>query len=103
MPDERQLDFLPAFRLIFDELDRHPRGYELSFKAMRTLCALIVIHMDRAESYDELIRGLLPERSAQTLRDLPQDVLEGTLSGMDAARVNKLRALMSRHQGAAAR
>ncbi|WP_371676151.1 glycosyltransferase family 2 protein [Streptomyces sp. NBC_01276] len=103
VPDERQLDFLPAFRLIFDELDRHPRGYELSFKAMRTLCALIVIHMDRAESYEELIRGLLLERSAQILRDLPQDVLEGTLSGMDSARVNKLRALISRHQGAAAR
>lgn len=103
VPDERQLDFLPAFRLIFEELAQHPRGYELSFKAMRTLCALIVIHMDRAESYEELTRGLLLERSAQILQDLPQDILEGTLEGMDSARVNKLRALMSRHQGAAAR
>ncbi|MEU3911166.1 glycosyltransferase family 2 protein [Streptomyces sp. NPDC029721] len=107
IPDERQLDFLPAFRLVFGELAHHPRGYELSFKAMRTLCALIVIHLDRAQDYEEVTRALLWERSAQTLFDLPQDILEGTLAGMDSVRVNKLRALMSQqmsqHQGAAAR
>ncbi|MEU8772494.1 glycosyltransferase family 2 protein [Streptomyces sp. NPDC048606] len=102
-PDERQLDFLPAFRLIFEELARHPRGYELSFKAMRTLCALVVIHMDRAESYEELTRTLLMERSALLLEELPRDVLEGTLEGMDSVRVNKLRALLSHRQGVAGR
>lgn len=103
VPDERQLDFLPAFRMIFDELSHHPRGYELSFKAMRTLCALIVIHLGREEQYEELTRDLLRARGAQILFDLPQDILEGTLAGMDSARVTKLRELMSQHQGAAAR
>ncbi|MCX5193750.1 glycosyltransferase family 2 protein [Streptomyces sp. NBC_00249] len=103
IPDERQLDFLPAFQRVFEELAAHPRGYEISFKAMRSLCALVVIHLDRADTYDEHTRGLLLERSAQTLMDLPPDILEGTLAGMDSARVNKIRGLMSRHEGAAAR
>ncbi|MFS0696672.1 glycosyltransferase family 2 protein [Streptomyces nitrosporeus] len=95
IPDERQLDFIKCYEKVFQEVAVHERGYDLSFKVMRTLCAMIVVHLDRADTYDEFTRGLLMERSARALHNSPQDVLEETLRGMDARRVKKLRALWS--------
>ncbi|MER5929463.1 glycosyltransferase family 2 protein [Streptomyces sp. NPDC002054] len=102
IPDERQLDFIVCYQKVFQEIAGHPRGYELSFKAMRTLCAMICIHLDRADTYDEYTRSLLMERSARALMECPQDVLEGTLAGMDARRVKMLRSLLSTVLGVAA-
>ncbi|KPI10479.1 glycosyl transferase family 2 [Actinobacteria bacterium OK074] len=86
IPDERQLDFIPCFDRVAREVAAHPWGEAIMPKVIRTYCAMMAIHLDRAEMYEDDVRELLKSRSARALDELPQELLERTLLEMGERR-----------------
>ncbi|GGP68875.1 glycosyltransferase family 2 protein [Streptomyces calvus] len=96
IPDERQLDFIPCFDRVAQEVAAHPWGRHIMPKVIRTYCAMMAIHLDRADTYEEDVRALLKSRIAGALERLPQQLLERTLDEMGAKRaklINSVRDL----------
>jgi glycosyltransferase involved in cell wall biosynthesis len=86
IPDERQLDFMPCFDQVAQEVAAHPWGRHIMPKVIRTYCAMMAIHLDRADTYEDDVRALLKSRVAQALDRLPQRLLEQTLEEMGERR-----------------
>ncbi|MGW1157971.1 glycosyltransferase family 2 protein [Streptomyces sp. NPDC002519] len=86
IPDERQLDFIPCFERVAQEVSAHPWGAHIMPKVIRTFCAMMAIHLDRADTYEDDVRALLKHRVSVALDRLPQDLLEQTLHEMGERR-----------------
>ncbi|MEU0131228.1 MULTISPECIES: glycosyltransferase family 2 protein [unclassified Streptomyces] len=92
--DSRQLDFFPAYDTLIDEIGGDPDAELLLPKAVRTYCAMIAFHNEKADAYEPATARRLRDESAAALRRMPQHVLDETLTTMDTRRsilLNRLR------------
>ncbi|WP_353945325.1 glycosyltransferase family A protein [Streptomyces sp. HUAS MG91] len=93
IPDERQLDFIPCFDQVVQEVAGHQYGRQIMPKVIRTYCAMMAIHLDRADTYEDDVRALLKSRTARALDRLPQPLLEQTLDEMGERRAKLINAV----------
>lgn len=98
--DSRQLDFFPAYDTLVEEI-RQDRDAELLLpKAVRTYCAMIAFHNEKADVYDPATARRLRHESTAALHRLPQPVLENTLTMMDNKRSSLLNRLRDKQKAA---
>ncbi|RSS37069.1 glycosyltransferase family 2 protein [Streptomyces sp. WAC08241] len=91
--DNRQLDFIPSYDLLLDEVARDAEADRFLPKAVRTYCAMIAFHMGKAEKYDPAVAKRLRADVGDAMRRMPQRVLDETLATMDTRRSTLLRSL----------
>ncbi|MEV5970252.1 glycosyltransferase family 2 protein [Streptomyces sp. NPDC051921] len=91
--DNRQLDFIPSYDLLLDEVSRDRDADRFLPKAVRTYCAMIAFHMAKADQYEPAVAKRLRRDVADALRRMPQAVLDETLATMDTPRSTLLRSL----------
>lgn len=98
--DSRQLDFFPAYDTLVEEIGRDREAELLLPKAVRTYCAMIAFHNEKADVYDPATARRLRQESAAALHRLPQPVLEKTLTMMDDKRSTLLNRLRDKQKAA---
>lgn len=96
--DSRQLDFFPAYDTLLRELAEDRDADLLLPKAVRTYCALIAFHGERATDYESATARRLRLASTGALRRMPQPVLDDTLNTMDTKRSTVLRRLRDKQK-----
>ncbi|HWU08728.1 MAG TPA: glycosyltransferase family 2 protein [Streptomyces sp.] len=98
--DARQLDFFPAYDTLLDEI-REDRDADLLLpKAVRTYCAMIAFHNEKADTYEPSTFRRLRHESAAALHRMPQQVLDHTLTMMDTRRSTLLNRLRDKQKAA---
>lgn len=98
--DARQLDFFAAYDTLMDEIGRD-RDAELFLpKAVRTYCAMIAFHNEKADAYEPATAKRLRHESAAALHRMPQPVLDTTLTMMDSKRRILLQRLRDKQKAA---
>ncbi|KAB2589079.1 glycosyltransferase family 2 protein [Streptomyces arboris] len=90
--DDRQLDFFPAYDALLDLLREDRDAERLLPKAVRTYCAMIAFHNEKADEYEPATARRLRGESTAALHRMPQEVLDRTLTMID----DKRGALLSR-------
>ncbi|WP_411081983.1 glycosyltransferase family 2 protein [Streptomyces sp. cmx-18-6] len=98
--DSRQLDFFPAYDAVLDELHRDRDGERLLPKAVRTYCAMIAFHNEKAATYEPATARRLRGESASALNRMPQEVLDHTLKMIDDKRGALLGRLRTKQKAA---
>ncbi|MEU8543295.1 glycosyltransferase family 2 protein [Streptomyces sp. NPDC048717] len=91
--DHRQLDFIPSYDLLIDEVSRDREADRFLPKAVRTYCAMIAFHLAKADQYEAAVGKRLRRDVTDALRRMPQTVLDETLATMDTTRSALLRSL----------
>ncbi|MEU7019429.1 glycosyltransferase family 2 protein [Streptomyces sp. NPDC046203] len=91
--DHRQLDFIPSYDLLIDEVSRDREADRFLPKAVRTYCAMIAFHLAKADQYETAVAKRLRRDVTDALRRMPQPVLDETLATMDTTRSALLRSL----------
>ncbi|MFF8277071.1 glycosyltransferase family 2 protein [Streptomyces lateritius] len=91
--DHRQLDFIPSYDLLLEEVAKDAEADRFLPKAVRTYCAMIAFHMGKADQYEPAVTKRLRQNVTDALRRMPQQVLDETLATMDSARATLLRNL----------
>ncbi|MFB7942524.1 glycosyltransferase family 2 protein [Streptomyces sp. NPDC056049] len=91
--DNRQLDFIPSYDLLLEEVSRDRDADRFLPKAVRTYCAMIAFHVNKAGKYEPEVAARLRTDVADALLRMDQDVLEETLATMDTPRATLLRNL----------
>ncbi|MFD5767937.1 glycosyltransferase family 2 protein [Streptomyces sp. NPDC127049] len=91
--DNRQLDFIPSYDLLLAEVSRDRDADRFLPKAVRTYCAMIAFHVNKAGKYEPEVAARLRTDVADALLRMDQDVLEETLATMDTPRATLLRNL----------
>ena len=91
--DNRQLDFIPSYDLLLEEVSADAEADRFLPKAVRTYCAMIAFHMGKADQYEPAVTRRLRHDVTDALRRMPQRVLDETLAGMDTTRGTLLRSL----------
>ncbi|MFF9148892.1 glycosyltransferase family 2 protein [Streptomyces sp. NPDC055051] len=91
--DNRQLDFIPSYDLLLAEVSRDRDAARFLPKAVRTYCAMIAFHVNKAGKYEPEVAARLRTDVADALLRMDQDVLEETLATMDTPRATLLRNL----------
>lgn len=84
--DARQLDFLPAYRMIISEVAADRDADRLLPKALRSFAAVLCHHLRRAENFSADGRRDLRHRSAAFLDELPPGDVATMLAALDPAR-----------------
>lgn len=91
--DNRQLDFIPSYDLLLDEVSRDRDADRFLPKAVRTYCAMIAFHLGKSDQYEAAVGKRLRRDVTDALRRMPQQVLDETLATMDTPRSTLLRSL----------
>ncbi|MFG2868801.1 glycosyltransferase family 2 protein [Streptomyces sp. NPDC048338] len=91
--DNRQLDFIPSYDLLLEDVSADAEADRFLPKAVRTYCAMIAFHMGKADQYEPAVARRLRHDVTDALRRMPQRVLDETLAGMDSARGTLLSSL----------
>ncbi|MEF9885879.1 glycosyltransferase family 2 protein [Streptomyces sp. P9-A4] len=91
--DNRQLDFIPSYDLLLDEVSRDAEADRFLPKAVRTYCAMIAFHLGKVEKYEPAVAKRLRADVGDALHRMPQQVLDETLATMDTPRSTLLRSL----------
>ncbi|MEW1700330.1 glycosyltransferase family 2 protein [Streptomyces sp. NPDC093249] len=91
--DNRQLDFIPSYDLLLDEVSRDAEADRFLPKAVRTYCAMIAFHLGKTDVYEPAVARRLRTDVTDALRRMPQQVLDETLATMDTPRSTLLRSL----------
>lgn len=94
--DRRQLDFLPSFRLVFDEVAADRQAERFWPKAARMFLAVLSHHLGRSPSMEPDVRDDLRSGGRQVLQLIPTDVLATALNGIDNRRLKLLLPLVPR-------
>ncbi|WP_420035257.1 glycosyltransferase family 2 protein [Streptomyces sp. cg28] len=84
--DDRQLDFIPAYDLLLEDVRNDPEADRFLPKAVRTYCAMIAFHLAKADEYDTTAARRLRREARAALHRMPEQVLEETLRSMDSKR-----------------
>lgn len=84
--DRRQLDFIPAFRLVFDLVAADREAERFWPKAARMFLGVLAYQLRRQDKMDETVRDELVTRAREVLTVIPVDVLAGALPGLDVKR-----------------
>ncbi|MEU0163099.1 glycosyltransferase family 2 protein [Streptomyces sp. NPDC006261] len=90
--DGRQLDFFPAYDALLELLREDRDAERLLPKAVRTYCAMIAFHHEKADEYEPATARRLRCEATAALHRMPQEVLDRTLTMID----DKRGALLSR-------
>ncbi|MFF4083374.1 glycosyltransferase family 2 protein [Streptomyces sp. NPDC001777] len=98
--DARQLDFFPAYDTLLAELEQDRDAELLLPKAVRTYCALIAFHTEKAGEYEAATARRLRQESAAALHRMPPHVLDHILTTMDTRRSTLLRRLRDKQKAA---
>lgn len=98
--DSRQLDFFPAYDTLLDEIREDPDAELFLPKAVRTYCAMIAFHNEKADAYEPATLRRLRQESAAALHRMPQQVLDHTLTMMDTRRSTLLHRLRDKQKAA---
>ncbi|MFJ6070199.1 glycosyltransferase family 2 protein [Streptomyces sp. NPDC093065] len=84
--DSRQLDFIPAYDMLLQDLSRDREAERFLPKAVRTYCAMIAFHLGKVGEYESSAAQRLRREAREALRRMPQHVLEETLRTIDGTR-----------------
>jgi glycosyltransferase involved in cell wall biosynthesis len=84
--DERQLDFLPSFGLVFDLIRASGDSALFWPKATRQFCAIACHHLGRKDNWPKDLHGRLQEGTTRALAVIPGEVLSAALDDLDAER-----------------
>ncbi|MFI0931377.1 glycosyltransferase family 2 protein [Streptomyces sp. NPDC021019] len=98
--DSRQLDFFPAYDTLLDQLRTDRDAKTLLPKAVRTYCAMIAFHNEKADDYEPATARRLRSESSAALHRMPQDVLDRTLTMIDDKRGTLLSRLRTKQKAA---
>lgn len=91
--DQRQLDFLPSFRQVFELVDSDREAARFWPKAARMFLAVLAHHLGRAKNMRAVDRSLLRTGARETLAMIPGDVLHGAMRRLGSRRVRLLSVL----------
>jgi glycosyltransferase involved in cell wall biosynthesis len=100
--DERQLDFLDAFDIAIDAVQRDRDGDRYLPKVVRAFCGVIAHQVRTGRRFPKELRAELYRRSGAALAALPEDLVRRTLRDMADRRALLLWLLQVRYGGAAA-
>jgi hypothetical protein len=92
--DERQLDFLPSYGLVFDLIRACEDSTLFWPKAARQFCAIACHHLGREESWPEELRPRLRAGITGALAELPRNVRADALEDLDGERRTALQPLL---------
>ncbi|WP_069171048.1 glycosyltransferase family 2 protein [Streptomyces griseus] len=98
--DSRQLDFFPAYDTLLGQLREDRDADILLPKAVRTYCAMIAFHNEKADAYEPATLRRLRQESTAALHRMPQPVLDRTLTMMDTRRSTLLNRLRDKQKAA---
>ncbi|MER6192478.1 glycosyltransferase family 2 protein [Streptomyces cyaneofuscatus] len=98
--DDRQLDFFPAYDALLELLREDRDAERLLPKAVRTYCAMIAFHNEKADEYEPATARRLRGESTAALHRMPQEVLDRTLTMIDDKRGVLLSRLRNKQKAA---
>ncbi|MEU8561338.1 glycosyltransferase [Streptomyces cyaneofuscatus] len=98
--DDRQLDFFPAYDALLELLREDRDAEHLLPKAVRTYCAMIAFHNEKADAYEPATARRLRGESTAALHRMPQEVLDRTLTMIDDKRGVLLSRLRNKQKAA---
>ncbi|MFE3722994.1 glycosyltransferase family 2 protein [Streptomyces cyaneofuscatus] len=98
--DDRQLDFFPAYDALLELLREDRDAERLLPKAVRTYCAMIAFHNEKADAYEPATARRLRGESTAALHRMPQEVLDRTLTMIDDKRGVLLSRLRNKQKAA---
>ncbi|MFE6284938.1 glycosyltransferase family 2 protein [Streptomyces sp. NPDC057877] len=84
--DDRQLDFIPAYDALIQDLLSDPEYDRFLIKAVRTYCAMIAFHVGKADEYEASAAQRLRREARAALHRMPPRQLEETLRTIDTTR-----------------
>jgi uncharacterized protein YjiS (DUF1127 family) len=84
--DSRQLDFIPAYDTLLQDLRKDPEAERFLPKAVRTYCAMIAFHLGKAHEYEPSVAQRLRREARAALHRMPERTLEETLRTIDSTR-----------------
>lgn len=93
--DERQLDFIRAFRLMFDLVEREGVYEEFGVKVARSF--LGILHYQRANRFDSMdhgVRDRLKRESVALLEHIPARITAAALVGFGDKRIRVLKPVL---------
>ncbi|MEU1305802.1 glycosyltransferase family 2 protein [Streptomyces shenzhenensis] len=91
--DARQLDFIPAYDMLLQDVLDDPETERFLPKAVRTYCAMIAFHIGKVNEYEPSAAKRLRHEARAALLHMPEQVLEETLATIDSTRSRLLRRL----------
>jgi Glycosyl transferase family 2 len=92
--DEQQLDFIPAFEQIVQQVDADRDAAMFLPKALRSYCAVLCHHLSQRERYSPAMQRKLRSSCAASLRRLPAEPLRAVVAALDAQRAATIRSLL---------
>ncbi|MFH9978286.1 glycosyltransferase family 2 protein [Streptomyces sp. NPDC017179] len=84
--DARQLDFIPAYDALLQDVLQDSETERFLPKAVRTYCAMIAFHIGKANEYEPPTAQRLRREARAALHRMPERTLEETLTTMDSTR-----------------
>jgi glycosyltransferase involved in cell wall biosynthesis len=84
--DSRQLDFIPAYDALLQDVLKDPESDRFLLKAVRTYCAMIAFHIGKAGEYEASAAQRLRREARAALHRMPEQALEETLRTIDSTR-----------------
>ncbi|MFJ2716978.1 glycosyltransferase family 2 protein [Streptomyces sp. NPDC087437] len=84
--DARQLDFIPAYDALLQDVLQDSETERFLPKAVRTYCAMIAFHIGKANEYEPSTAQRLRREAKAALHRMPERTLEETLTTMDSTR-----------------
>lgn len=98
--DNRQLDFIPSYDILLEEVAADDEAARFLPKAVRTYCAMIAFHLAKADAYESAVAKQLKSAAADALHRMPQGVLDDTLATIDTTRGTLLKRLRDTRKSA---
>jgi len=88
--DERRLDYLSAFKSIYELVEPDPSAHRYTPKIVQTVLALTQHHLESSDKMTPQVRRALIERSARLLTAFPASVVGERVRRLPAERREKL-------------
>lgn len=95
--DERQLDFIPAFRSVFAMLEARPEFRRFEQKAVRNFLSILYFQIhNRGDSMSHDVRKQLNLGAVNTLRSVDADIIDLALSDFGERRLPVIESIVRR-------
>jgi glycosyltransferase involved in cell wall biosynthesis len=92
--DERQLDFIPAFERIVQQVYADRDAATFLPKALRSYCAVLCHHLSQRDRYPPAVQRKLRAASAGSLARLPAGPLQAAIADLDEQRAASVMGLL---------
>jgi glycosyltransferase involved in cell wall biosynthesis len=92
--DEQQLDFIPAFEQIVQQVYADQDAATFLPKALRSYCAVLCHHLGQRDRYSPALQRKLAASCAGSLRRLPVEPLRAAIADLDAQRAASVQSLL---------